>query len=310
MAKSKNKRKNGKSAKHDIIKRARTQASYDLKDLVVCNIVDKGEITGEDRLIPRTLVFNRRTRKIVGMTTLQQTGLMKQRWNWNIHSGIVCRTQNGKVYLDREQNIFTKTEVFLTELTSYIADTLCDTYMKCNPMHRLTMFWVAAPYDMGQIDVECVLAPMWKFNVLGNLLTEYEQENTNVPVTYYKATTLDEYVEWFSFQDRYLDRLSQKAKVRIKFEVTQDKMKKGQLIELRKNLQDLNLIPDFNPLATPRGFSSKEWCFEVTGQEISKIMSVLTKTPKCLNVYVDSEYEKGAIHKVKLENGGFTEYEG
>ena len=83
MAQSKNKRKNGKTVKKADagIKRMRRMASYDLSNLIVCNVVDRKEIDGDRReMIPRTLMFNRKTNKVIPfLTPLQERALRSER---------------------------------------------------------------------------------------------------------------------------------------------------------------------------------------------------------------------------------------
>lgn len=309
MAKSNNKRKrkNGTFVKSDRVKRMRLQASYDLQDLMVCSVVDIEELEGKQKFIPKTLIFNRKLNTPVDITLKQEVALKKERWKWNIHSGIVCRKQNGEIYFDREENIFTHSEVLLKEMNSYIADTLTDHFQLCNPMHRLTMFWVATPYDMGDVPLKAVLSPLWKYNVLGNMLTQYEEEYPDVKVVHYVTPKLDDYVNWFVTQDKYLKRLKEQVSVTFKFEVSGVKMQKGELVEFRERIQELNLIADFNPLATPKGFSQKEWTFTNTGYEQSKFMLLAEKTPKCLSIVVQLKYADGEFNEVSLTNGVYSE---
>ena len=313
MAKSTKRRKNGKVVKSDLVKRMRTQASYDLQDLMICNVVDLQEITGENRLVPRSLVFNRKLKKIVGVTPLQERAMKTERWRWNIYSGIVCRTQTGKVYLDREEDGFTKGEYLLRELNDYVTDTLTDHFQQANPMQRLTMFWVATPYDMskcediGGVLLDAILAPIWKFNVLGNMLTQYEQEYPDVKVVHYVTSKLSDFVEWYLSQDKYQKRLDGNVTTKFKFEPSGVKMKKGELVELRTKIQELNLVDNFTAFATPIGFSNKEWQFTSTGYDHSRFMSLVEKVPLCLNVYIEIIYDNGDKNIVKFIKGEFVD---
>ena len=312
MAKSAKRRKNGKVVKSDLTKRMRTQAYYDLNDLMVCNVVDLQEITGEQRLVPRSLVFNRKLKKIVGVTSLQEVAMKTERWRWNIYTGVVCRTQTGKVYLDREQDAFTTNEYLLKELNDYVTDTLTEHFQQSNPMHRLTMFWVATPYDMskcgniGDVLLDAILAPIWRFNVLGNMLTQYEQEYPDVKVVHYVTNKLSDFVEWYMSQDKYQKRLQGKVKTKFKFEPSGVKMKKGELIEFRAKLRDLQLIDNFNAFASPVGFSEKEWEFTNDGYSHSKFMTLIEQLPVCLNAHIEIEYENGERNEVKFANGKFV----
>lgn len=308
MARSKNKRKNGKVIKPNDanIKRMRRMASYDLKDLMICNVVDLKELVGDRQtLIPRSLVYNRKKGAIVGVTPLQERALKSERWKWNIHSGIICRKQDGEVYLDREENIFTQTEVRLTEMNDYVTDTLSDHFLKCNPMHRLTMFWVATPYDMGDVPVEAVLAPVWKFNVLGNLLTQYEMEYPDHVAVHYSAKSLAEFVNWFISQREYQQRLGQHCTVSFHFEKTDIKMKKGELIAFREELQ--KIISDFHRNATVRDFINGTFEYRMSGIEQSKIVAKLAKTPNCLACVLTIKYDNEKPTKIRF-TGGKEEY--
>ena len=214
MATSKNRRKNGKRCKNDTAKRMRQMAAYDLKDLMVCNVVDRNELcSGEgSEMIPRTLVYNRRLKAITPITRLQECALKTERWFWNIQFGIVCRKQNGEVYFDKETNVQLGTEVLLTEMNDYVVDKLMDLWNRVNPLHALTMYWVACPYDIDKrgieyLPIEAILAPLWKFNVLGNMLTRYEQDNPNLQVLHYKANTLDDFFGWYISQEKYRNEI-------------------------------------------------------------------------------------------------------
>ena len=316
MAQSKNKRKNGKVVKKNDanVKRLRRMASYDLKDLVVCNVVDRKEIDGDrSEMIPRTLVFNRKTNKVKPfVSSLQERVLVTERWRWNIHSGVICRKPDGEVYIDKEQNIFTKTEVLLTEMNDYIANELIDAWQKANSLNALTMFWIATPYDMGDPPLRAVLAPLWKFNVLGNMLTQYEREQEDLVVVHYRSDTLEEFEHWFLFQNKYKEEMKHPRTVTFWFEATGEKMKKGELVEYRKRLIEIGKVeelgfacPKFNPKATVQGFVGRnKQTFIATGLEMSQFMTAIDTVPTCLNAYINVKYEDGRENLIKFYHQG------
>lgn len=323
MATSKNKRKNGKVRKHDPVKRMRTMAAYDLQNLMVCNVVDRIELESEERseMIPRTCVFNRKTKTITPITKSQEQALKTERWFWNIQMGIVCRRQDGEVYLDKETNAQLGTEVLLTEMNDYVTDKLTELWGKVNSLHALTMYWVASPYKMGEDDaipLEAVLAPLWKYNVLGNMLTQYEQENDNVQVVHYRTDNFEEFGVWFVSQQRYRNELNNPRTLTYWFEPSGIKMKKGELMAWREDLIKKGKIEQvgfdyekFNPVATPNGF--KAWgkhTATMNGYDSSVLMGAFDNVPACLEVYVEIT-KNGETAKIKLfkdEIGRDVEY--
>lgn len=220
MANSKNRRKNGKVAKNDRVKRMRQMAAYDLRSLMVCNVVDRKEIDGErSEMIPRTCVYDRKLKKPIAITPLQEVALKRERWAWNIHLGIICRRQDGEVYIDKETNVQVKTEVLLTEMNNFVTDQLMELWGRANSLHTLTMYWIASPYDldkekMESIPLEAVLAPLWLFNVLGNMLTQYEIDNPEKPVYHYKTDDFSEMSRWFVSQHKYRAQLKDYAEIK------------------------------------------------------------------------------------------------
>lgn len=309
MAKSKNKRKNGKAVSRIDVntKRMRRMAQADLKHLIVCSGVDiaEGEGDGKPVSVPRGVVFNRKTCSIVEPTRLQALALSSQRWRWNIHTAIVCRKQDGEVYLWRDDNIFTETEVLLSEMNDYVTDTLCDRWEECNPLHRLTMVWIAAPYDMGDVPLEALLAPLHHFNILAHSSTQYEREHPDHVVMVYHAATLQAYAEWWTSQGRFKRELRLQRKVELHFLATGEKMKAGELIAFRERLQDFgNLGEGFAPRATVQGFVGLGVMqFDFDGVAHSCLMSALQDIPACLTGKVYVQFEDGRYQYLTFRHG-------
>lgn len=314
MAKSKNRRKNGKAVKVDHLQRYRRMLATEIKDLMVCSVVDRREVVdGEVReaMLPRTAVYNRRLRKVVTITKLQEEAFREQRWKWNIQTGVVCRKQDGTVYLDREMNTQTVTEVLLTEMNEHVTDMLVEAWEKVNTLHALTMFWVACPYEIEDIPQEAVLAPMWAYNITGNLLTSYEQENPQLDVIHFRSDTLEEYTEWFNHQSKYAARVKMLRDFTYRFEVGTGKMKKGKLVAYRQLLRDKTAIEDpsfgyekFDPFATVQGFVNwGEHTGRVDGVKSGKLLSYFDTVPPCLKVYVTLKYDDGEVNQVMFYNG-------
>lgn len=313
MATSRNKRKNGKVCKHNGVKRMRKMAAYDLQNLMLCSVVDRVEIEGGERseMIPRSCVLNRRTKKITSVTCLQERALKTERWLWNVQMGIVCRRQDGEVYFDKETNIQLGTEVLLTEMDEYITDKLMELWGKVNSLHALTMYWVASPYDLDKLGeetpLEAVLAPLWKYNVLGNMLTKYEMDNPDLPVLHYRTDSFAEFGVWFVSQQRYRNDMAQTRTLTYWFEPSGVKMRKGELMAWRENLIKKGKIDDlgfehdkFNPVATPDGFKRwGKWTTTLDGYKSSILMGIFDEVPPSLNVYVEIT-KNGETTKIKL----------
>lgn len=304
MAKSKNRRKGGKEVKVDHKQRLRRVLAYEVKDLMVCNIVDRREIEDEDlrtTMIPRTLVYNCRLRRVVAITKQQERALRAERWKWNIQTGVVCRKQDGTVYLDREMNTQTITEVLLTEMNDHITNMLVDAWTQANSLHTLTMFWVACPYEIEDIPQEAVLAPMWAFNVTGNMLTQYEQDTPDLDVIHFRTDNFSEYVEWFNHQQKFVARSKIQRNLTYKFVAGEAKMKKGELSAFRQRLIDKTAIEHesfgyekFNPFATVQGFVNwGEHTGRMNGVQSGTLLSYFEEVPPCLKVYVTMEYDNG-----------------
>lgn len=312
MAKSNNRRKNGKKVKNNTVQRMRRLALEDLKGLIICNVVDRDELSGEEfKMKPRTLVYHKDKGVLTNVTPLQERALKTERWRWNIHSGIICRKQDGTVYFDKEENIYTVTDVLLTEMNSYIADGLTERFQQCNKLHALTMFWVAAPFDIGDVPLEAILAPVWKFNVLGNVLTRWENDNQDKVISYYKAKTLKEFCMWFIQQDKYRQKMKELRDLKFYFEPTGEKMKKGELMSYRSQIQEVMgeiTTVKFEPTATVKGFCKPKfepnhWFMACNGEHMSKLMTVLEQCPPCVNCIVEVDYLNGENSIIKFSNG-------
>lgn len=214
MAKSSNKRKNGKRVVNNHAERLKRLQAREIADLMVCNAVSRSEIeTDRDKLVPRTCVYSVTKRSITTITTRQADALMDQRWAWNIQFGIICRNKDGEVVLENEENAQLFTEVKLREMNEFVTNKLMDLWEQTDPETALTMFWVASPYNIHNkgvdVPLEAVLAPVWVFNVLGSVLTQYEQDNKDHKVMYYRTDKLEEFVKWFTQQAEYREELKQ-----------------------------------------------------------------------------------------------------
>lgn len=309
MATSKNKRKNGKTIKSNTVKRMRRMAGYDLKNLMICNVVDYGELDGGNRMIPRTLTYDTKLKRIVSITRLQEVALKSERWRWEVHYGVICRNPDGTVYLDKEVNFLCKEEYLLKELNDTITDSLMESFDKANHLHRLTMFWVASPIEQDRIPVEAVLAPVWHFNVLGNMLTQWETEKTDHVVVHYRTDKLTEFVGWFLEQGKHKAQLQQERDLSFRFEATGQKMQKGDLQHYRLGIQETwqtvgldTIHPVFSPLATVKGFTSVATDLTCSGLQMSALMTALDKCPPCISCIVDVRYADGRENRVKFSH--------
>lgn len=317
MAKSKNRRKNGKRAVNNHAERIKRLFASEIKGLMVCNVVGTSEVKGDlNEMIPRTCVYSLQKRNITTITTRQAHALKEQRWAWNIQFGIVSRKPDGEVYLDKEENAQLFTEVLLQEMNEFVTNKLMELWEACNPLNALTMYWVATPciIEHKGIDVplEAVLAPLWAFNVLGSVLTQYEQDNPQHKVVHYRTDNLAEFVNWYLSQDKYREDLKQPRTLTYWFEPSGEKMQKGELVEWRKKLVEVGKIEQigfdhetFNPRATVEGFV--KWgkhTATMNGYDSSILMGVLDDVPLCLNVRVDITNKEGETAQIKLYNDG------
>ena len=315
MAKSSNKRKNGKRVVNNHAERLKRLQAREIADLMVCNAVSRSEIeTDRDKLVPRTCVYSVTKRSITTITTRQADALMDQRWAWNIQFGIICRNKDGEVVLENEENAQLFTEVKLREMNEFVTNKLMDLWEQTDPETALTMFWVASPYNIHNkgvdVPLEAVLAPVWVFNVLGSVLTQYEQDNKDHKVMYYRTDKLEEFVKWFTQQAEYREELKQLRTLTYWFEPSGNKMQKGELVAFREKLVKNGGIETiskdgepFKPRATVDGFANRGRRTVIAdGFAVSKLMGVFDDVPKCLKVRVDITDNKGNTSSVILYN--------
>lgn len=315
MAKSKNRRKNGKRVANNHAERLKRLQAQDIAGLMVCNAVSRSEIESDrDKLVPRTCVYSVTKRSITTITTRQADALMDQRWAWNIQFGIICRDKDGEVVLENEENAQLFTEVKLREMNEFVTNKLMELWEQTDPETALTMFWVASPYNIYNkgvdVPLEAVLAPVWAFNVLGSVLTQYEQDNKDHQVMHYRTDKLEEFVKWFTQQAEYREELKQLRTLTYWFEPSGEKMGKGELVEFREKLIKKGGIETigqngeyFKSRATVGGFVNRGRRTVVAdGFAVSKLMGVFDDVPKCLNVRVDITDDKGNTSSVMLYN--------
>lgn len=313
MAKSKNRRKNGKSVANNHAERIKRYLASEIKDLMVCNVVGTSEVKGDrNEMVPRTCVYSMSRRNVTSITKQQAVALKEHRWAWNIQFGIVCRKPDGEVYLDKEENAQLFTEVLLQEMNDFVTEKLMELWQSCNPLNALTMYWVATPYIIENrgvdVPLEAVLTPLWAFNVLGSVLTQYEQDNKDCKVLHYRTDSLDEFVKWYLSQNKYREDLKQERTLTYWFESSGEKMQKGDLVAWRNKLVEVGKIEHlgfdydkFNPRATVEGFVSwGKHTATMNGFDASILMGVFDEVPKCLNVRVDITFKDGTTSQVKL----------
>lgn len=315
MAKSSNKRKNGKRVANNHAERLKRLQAREIAGLMVCNAVSRSEIESDrDKLVTRTCVYSVTKRSITTITTRQADALMDQRWAWNIQFGIICRNKDGEVVLENEENAQLFTEVKLREMNEFVTNKLMELWAQTDPETALTMFWVASPYNIYSkgvdVPLEAVLAPVWVFNVLGSVLTQYEQDNKDHKVMHYRTDKLEEFVKWFTQQVEYREELKQLRTLTYWFEPSGEKMQKGELVEFREKLIKNGGIETiardgepFKPRATVDGFVNRGRRTVIAdGFAVSKLMGVFDDVPKCLNVRVDITDNKGNTSSVMLYN--------
>lgn len=315
MAKSSNKRKNGKRVANNHAERLKRLQARDIVGLMVCNAVGTSEVKGNrNELTPRTCVYSLPKRNITTITSRQAQALKEQRWAWNIQFGIVCRKPDGEVYLEQEENAQLFTEVKLSEMNEFVTDKLMELWDQTDQSYALTMYWVATPciIEHKGIDVplEAVLAPLWAFNVLGSVLTQYEQENKDHQVMHYRTDKLEEFVKWFTQQAEYREELKQLRTLTYWFEPSGEKMGKGELVEFREKLIKNGGIETiardgepFKPRATVEGFVNRGRRTVIAdGFAVSKLMGVFDDVPKCLKVRVDITDKDGNTSSIVLYN--------
>lgn len=315
MAKSKNRRKNGKRVANNHAERLKRLQAKDIAGLMVCNAVSRSEIESDrDKLVPRTCVYSVTKRSITSITTRQADALMDQRWAWNIQFGIICRNKDGEVVLENEENAQLFTEVKLREMNEFVTNKLMELWEQTDPETALTMFWVASPYNIYSkgvdVPLEAVLAPVWVFNVLGSVLTQYEQDNKDHKVMHYRTDKLEEFVKWFTQQAEYREELKQPRTLTYWFEPSGNKMQKGELVEFREKLIKNGGIETiakdgepFKPRATVEGFVNRGRRTVIAdGFAVSKLMGVFDDVPKCVKVRVDITDKDGNTSSIVLYN--------
>lgn len=315
MAKSSNKRKNGKRVVNNHAERLKRLQAREIADLMVCNAVGTSEVKGErNELTPRTCVYSLPKRNITTITSRQAQALKEQRWAWNIQFGIVCRKPDGEVYLEQEENAQLFTEVKLHEMNEFVTDKLMELWEQTDQSYALTMYWVATPciIEHKGIDVplEAVLAPLWAFNVLGSVLTQYEQDNPQCKVVHYRTDNLEEFTNWYLSQSKYREDLKQPRTLTYWFEPSGEKMGKGELVEFREKLIKNGGIETiardcepFKPRATVEGFVNRGRRTVIAdGFAVSKLMGVFDYVPKCLKVRVDITDKDGNTSSIVLYN--------
>ena len=305
MAKSTNKRKNGKAVKPNRHKRLKALASYDLKHLMLCNVVDREELDGQSKMTPRTLVFSTKTKSPVNVTPMIKSAIKAEKWRWEVLYGVVCRNPDGTVYLDKEHNFVCSNEYKLTDLNDEITERLLNAFERANKLHRLTTFWVAAPIEQDSIPLEAVLAPIWRYNVLGNMLTAWEQENDDHVVLHYRTDKLMEFGQWFIQQHKHRQELAMKREVTFYFEPTGTKMLKGELTCYRDKIASALIgmgQVEFKPHASVIGFTKDKptWTVCGDGLAVSKLMTALGENPPCVNCVVCTKYEDGRENEVRF----------
>lgn len=300
MARSKNRRFNGRKVRNNPIKRIQHLQGSILKGLLVCNVIDRVD----GKMIARTVVYDRLHEKIVSLFPEQNHALKTVRWNWDVKVAIICRKQDGEVYITRDEGIYTQTPVLLTELNDWVAETLTDKFKQCNPNHALTMVWVAAPYDDGDVlDLRALLSPVWFYGVLGNMLTAYEREHESHKVLHFMTDKFDTFMHWFNNQNVYQRDLDRIRSVTITFKKTGKKMYAGDLQKFRARIQEV--IAEFEVRATVQDFVSKPITLEINGHQQASLLRIAEDyIPKCIDCEVTSSSEcyKGNVYKFSAEN--------
>lgn len=281
MARSKNRRKNGKIKMYSKANAIRSNAKILLQDVLVCNCIDLAELNGDRQMTPRTLTYNKRTGKAVALTTDQAYALKYYRWNWDIKVAILCRKQDGEVYITRDEGVYAQTEVKLEELNGWLTETLIEKWKATNPMHALSMLWYATPYDNGyDIDLQAMLCPVWYYQVLGNMLTQWEMSNADTKVYHYRAKTLDGFMRWFKNQKLYRDDLQAEREIKVIFKKTSRKMAAGELKTFKAECQKLGL--EINVTALPHLFDGVTVTAKLLGHQQASLIELFNRMPKCI----------------------------
>lgn len=302
MAKSKSKRvKKGKVVKSHKNDRMKAIAVEELKNLVVCNAIDKPD--PNEKLKPRTLTYHRGLKKACSVSYQQEWALKKLRWKWDVHLVIITRDEKGIVKLNDVGGVWVKEPIYLEELNEYIVETLSDAFTEMNNEgHALTMAWLATPYDNGEygFTTEQVLAPLWAYNVLGNMLTAYETDHEDHNVMHYKTDDFADYVEWFKNQEQHQIDRDTLRKVEVTFTRTGVKMKKGDIANLRgmlvlsQSLDKATEVEVESLRAVVPAWDGYKLVAEMNGVQLAKLLTALEHTPECLTCTVTTN---GGIFK-------------
>lgn len=305
MAKSSNRRKNGKTAKADLRKRINKSLQHELRNLRIVSVVDRVEIDGTSRTKPRTYVWDVKKNREVSLTTNQQFAIHNLSWKWDVYTGIVCRDfETGEVKITDEDGFICSQAYKQTDLSNELADRLCDAFIGCKG-NSLTMVWVMSPLEMEtELNVDVILYGLWKWNILGNMLTENEQKDEGKLVRHFRTDTFKDFKEWWVDQERYMEIGNQNKVVTFEFSGTGLKPLPKELIAYRDELKRIFTkdLLIFNPRATVKGFMKDGAMKDVTvsGEVCSLLMTAFDNIPQCLDVYVEVKYESGEVNKIKF----------
>lgn len=308
MAKSSNRRKNGKVVKASIKKRVDTSLKHEIRNLRVVSIVDKIEVDGAQRNKPRTYVWDVKKNKEVSMTPNQRFAISNLSWKWDVYTGIIRRDFNtGKVTIVSEDGFICKQPYQQTELSNELADRLCDAFVECDG-DALTVVWVMSPLEMElELDVQMVLYGLWKWDILGNILTENEHKHKDKIVKHFRTDTFDEFKEWWGKQEHYAEISNKNKFITFEFIGTGIKPLPKELVNYRDELKRIfgKDAITYNPHASVRGFT-KDGAMkdvEVSGEVCSLLMTAFDNIPQCLDAYVEVKYENGGVNKIKFFGG-------
>lgn len=289
MAKSSNKRKNGKRVEHSVKKRMVRGLANDLNGLIIINIVDRAEIDGQSKSVPRSLVWDTKKGKEVAITKLQEHALKKERWNWDVYTAIVVR-EDGIVSLTSEDGFISNTPCLQTELSGDLVDKIVDDFDRVGD-NALTMIWAMTPYAMPlELDLKMIVYSLFRWNVLGNMLTKREIDE-DIPVVHYRAEKFDDFFHWYENQVRYKELTTQRKRVSLMFFVNDEPLVKGELGAFRDRL----LKAGFDFVKNKRAYL-KEWyglAFEntvLTGKQTSTLLNILEQMPRCLKAELSVHY--------------------
>lgn len=174
---------------------------------IVTSVVDVDELLEKDgsKYTARTCIYNRRKQTEERLTRTIAMGLKQHRHQWDVHTAILCRDEQNKYYFSHEYGFRCETPVLLEELNDHLADTMVDNFQSCGG-DALTMVWVASPNDLGNISLEDVLYPLWRYNVLQHLCTLSEQSSNTAQFLAPSFSHFSDYAEWFTKQDEYIQQ--------------------------------------------------------------------------------------------------------